>query len=178
MEAQKVVRIVAVLVAGAVAVCHAYRTVWDEPATTTGYGPDVLHLHGVHNVEFGDTEQELVRRGVLDPRQDLGCGPSLTNPTTVSAVFADRRLVLLWASPPVRTPEGITTGTPIDRVRAAYPEASTLTAPPGTHRYDGLLARRGDRAYLFLHDGHTVRKTVAGYADYVRRLFDEGFGTC
>jgi hypothetical protein len=53
-----------------------------------------------------------------------------------------------------------------------------LTAPPGTYRFDGLLARQGDRAYLFLHDGRTVRKTVAGYADYAQRLFDEGFGTC
>ncbi|MEO3742239.1 hypothetical protein [Plantactinospora sp. B5E13] len=179
MEARNVVRIVAVLVAGTVAVCHAYRTFSDDnPATTPGYGPDVLHLQGVHNVEFGDSEQELISRGVLDPAQDLGCGPGLTSPGTVSPIFADHRLVLLWASPPVRTPEGITAGTPVEQVRHAHPEATALTAPPGTHRYDGLLAEQGDRAYLFLHDGRTVRKTIAGYADYARRVFDEGFGTC
>ncbi|AVT36207.1 hypothetical protein [Plantactinospora sp. BB1] len=178
MEARKVVRLVAVLVAGAVALCHAYRTVSDEPATTPAYGPDVLHLKGVRDIRFGDTEQELLRRGELDAEPALACGPSLTDPTTVSPVFADDRLVLLWASPPVRTPEGVTAGTPVDQVEAAYPAATRLTAPPGSYRYDGLLAMQGDRAYLFLHDGRTVRKTVAGYTDYARRLFDEGFGTC
>ncbi|AVT29712.1 hypothetical protein C6361_09660 [Plantactinospora sp. BC1] len=178
MEARKVVRLVAVLVAGAVALCHAYRTVSDEPATTPAYGPDVLHLTGVRDIRFGDTEQELLRRGELDAEPALACGPSLTDPTTVSPVFADDRLVLLWASPPVRTPEGVTAGTPVDQVEAAYPAATRLTAPPGSYRYDGLLAMQGDRAYLFLHDGRTVRKTVAGYTDYARRLFDEGFGTC
>jgi hypothetical protein len=167
----------AVLVAGAVAVCHAYRTLSDEAAATS-HQPDVLHLSGFHDVRFGDTEQELARRGVLDRRQDLGCGPGLTGSTPVGPVFAQNRLVLLWADPPVRTPEGVTAGTPVERVRAAYPDATALAAPPGSHRYDGLMARRGDRAYLFLHDGRTVRKTVAGYADHVRRLFDEGFGTC
>ncbi|WP_460914589.1 hypothetical protein [Plantactinospora veratri] len=178
MEARKVVRLVAVLVASAVAICHAYRTVSDEPATAPAYGPDVLHLKGVRDIRFGDTEQELLRRGELDPEPALACGPSLTEPATVSPVFADDRLVLLWASPPVRTPEGVTAGTPVDQVRAAYPAATRLTAPPGSYRYDGLLAMQGDRAYLFLHDGRTVRKTVAGYTDYAKRLFDEGFGTC
>ncbi|MFY1674648.1 hypothetical protein ACN27G_32700 [Plantactinospora sp. WMMB334] len=178
MEARRVVRIVAVLVAGAVALCHAYRTVSDEPAAKPAYGPDVLHLKGVRDIEFGDTEQDLLRRGRLDAGSAPACGPSLTGPSTVSPVFADDRLVLLWASPPVRTPEGVTAGTPVDQAEAAYPAATRLTAPPGTYRYDGLLARQGDRAYLFLHDGRTVRKTIAGYADYAQRLFDEGFGTC
>ncbi|MFY1689254.1 hypothetical protein [Plantactinospora sp. WMMB782] len=184
MEARKVVRVVAVLVAGAVALCHAYRTFSDEPTTTPGYGPGVLHLRGVDDIEFGDTEQELRRRGELDatfPGEDVSasdCGPSLTESATVSPVFAGDRLVLLWASPPVRTPEGVTAGTPVDQVEAAYPAATRLTAPPGSYRYDGLLAMQGDRAYLFLHDGRTVRKTVAGYTDYAKRLFDEGFGTC
>ncbi|MFD0969413.1 hypothetical protein [Plantactinospora endophytica] len=178
MEARKVVRIVAVLVAGAVALCHTYRTVSDEPAATPAYGPDVLHLKGLRDIEFGDTEQELLSRGQLHTEPAPTCGASLAGPPTVSPVFAEDRLVLLWASPPVRTPEGVTAGTPVDQVEAAYPAATRLTAPPGTYRYDGLLARQGDRAYLFLHDGRTVRKTVAGYADYARRLFDEGFGVC
>ena len=53
-----------------------------------------------------------------------------------------------------------------------------LPAPPGSHRFAGLLARDGDRAYLFLHDGVTVREIIAGYADWARRLFDEGYGPC
>ncbi|MBF9130662.1 hypothetical protein I0C86_17100 [Plantactinospora sp. S1510] len=178
MEARKVVRIAAVLVAATIAVCHAYRTGSDEPPTPPASGTDVLNLRGVRDVEFGDTEQELLRRGQLHPEPELACGSSLTDPPAVSPVFADDRLVLLWASPPVKTPEGVTAGTPVEQVRAAYPAATRLTAPAGTYRFDGLLARQGDRAYLFLHDGRTVRKTVAGYADYAQQLFDEGFGTC
>ncbi|WP_405104138.1 hypothetical protein [Micromonospora sp. NBC_01412] len=45
-------------------------------------------------------------------------------------------------------------------------------------REDPLRARRSDRAYLFLHDGRTVRKIIAGYADWARRLFAEGHGPC
>lgn len=138
--------------------------------------PDVIDLKGLHGIEFGDTEQELARRGVLQP--EAPCGAALAGLDTVSPIFADERLVLLWASPPMRTPEGVTEGTPVKRVRAAYPTATRLAAPAGTYRFDGLLARDGDRAYLFLHDGQQVRKTIAGYADYARKLFDEGYSPC
>ncbi|WP_442933566.1 hypothetical protein [Micromonospora sp. CPCC 206060] len=138
--------------------------------------PEVIDLDGLGTVEFGDTEQELARRGVLEP--EAPCGPGLAGLDTVSPIFADERLVLLWASPPMRTPEGVTVGTPVNRVRAAYPDATGLSAPAGTYRFDGLLARDGDRAYLFLHDGRTVRKTIAGYAEHARRLFDEGYSPC
>jgi hypothetical protein len=151
----------------------------NEPGTLAGapYGPDIIHLAGVRNVAFGDTEQELTRRGVLQP-QPASCGPSLAGLSTVSPVFADERLVLLWVDSPMHTPEGVTVGTPVDTVRATYPSVSRLTAPQGTYRLDGLLAKDGDRAYLFLHDGRTVQKTIAGYADYAQKLFDEGFGLC
>ena len=86
--------------------------------------------------------------------------------------------MLLWVSRPVATPEGVTDGTPVAQVRARYPRAVRLTAPEGTYRFDGLLARRGDRAYLFLHYGRVVRQTIAGYASWARRLFDEGHGPC
>ena len=76
------------------------------------------------------------------------------------------------------TPEGIGAGTPVSEVRAATPGAAALPAPPGSHRFAGLLARDGDRAYLFLHDGVTVRKIIAGTRTGARRLFDEGYGPC
>mgnify|MGYP001228062201 CR=1 FL=1 len=194
MRVLHIVRIVALVVAAVVAGCHALPSGSGNPpesqrptppaggaATDTSSdsppAPDVLNLNGVRDVEFGTTTTELRRRGVLHSAGSP-CGPMLTDPSTVSPVFDNDRLVLLWASPPVRTPEGVTIGTPIDRVRATYPSATALTAPAGTYRFDGLLARHGDRAYLFLHDGHTVRKTIAGYADYARRLFTDGFGTC
>ncbi|SCE83678.1 hypothetical protein GA0070612_1467 [Micromonospora chokoriensis] len=138
---------------------------------------EIIDLNGLRNIEFGDTEDELTRRGILRTSLD-SCGPMLVGHDTVSPVFMEDRLVLLWVGDPMRTPEGITAGSPVDQVWARYPEVTRLAAPQGTHRLDGLLARSGDRAYLFLHDGRTVRKTIAGYADWARRLFDEGTGPC
>ncbi len=167
---------VVLLATALVAGCTATSDAPSKPGTPL-YGPDVIHLDGLRNIEFGATEQELTQRGVLRP-ESASCGPQLADLSTVSPVFDEEKLVLLWVSPPMHTPEGITTGTPVDQVRDAFPAATALTAPQGTYRFDGLLARHGDRAYLFLHDGETVQKTIVGYADYAQKLFDEGFGTC
>ncbi|TDC72421.1 hypothetical protein E1193_27780 [Micromonospora sp. KC606] len=137
----------------------------------------VVDLDGLPEVDFGDTEGELTRRGVL--RRDVdACGQTLAGHETISPVFAEDRLVLLWAGDPARTPEGVAAGTTLAEVRHRYPQARHLDAPPGRHRFDGLLARDGDRAYLFLHDGRTVRKVIAGYADWAQRAFEEGHGPC
>lgn len=138
---------------------------------------EIIDLNGLRNIEFGATEDELTQRGILRTSLDA-CGPMLIGHDTVSPVFMEDRLVLLWVGDPMRTPEGITVGSPVDQVWARYQLVTRLDAPQGTHRLDGLLARSGDRAYLFLHDGRTVRKTIAGYADWARRLFDEGVGPC
>ncbi|GLZ62131.1 hypothetical protein Misp05_57070 [Micromonospora sp. NBRC 107095] len=138
---------------------------------------EIIDLNGLRNIEFGATEDELTRRGILRTSLDA-CGPVLAGHDTVSPVFMDDKLVLLWVGDPMRTPEGITVGSPVDQVWDSYPRVSRLRAPQGTHRLDGLLARSGDRAYLFLHDGRTVRKTIAGYADWARRLFHDGVGPC
>nr|MDT0660009.1 hypothetical protein [Micromonospora sp. DSM 115978] len=173
------------LVGGCSATVDAPSRPIDGDAGSTGiaepnrgrYGPDVIHLAGLRDIEFGESERKLTREGALvDPAAP--CGARLTGVATASPVFDEDRLVLLWAEPPMQTPEGITIGTPVEQVRKTYPDATKLTAPPGTYRFDGLLAKEGDRAYLFLHDGRTVRKTVAGYADYARKLFEDGFGTC
>lgn len=146
------------------------------PARPAG-NAEVVDLNGLRNVEFGDTEEELTRRGILRTEVDA-CGPTLAGHEAVSPIFVDDRLVLLWLDDPMSTPEGITVGTPVDEVRSSYPSIRRLPAPQGTHRFDGLLARSGDRAYLFLHDGDTVRKIIAGYAEWAQRLFDEGYGPC
>ncbi|MET8092520.1 hypothetical protein [Micromonospora sp. NPDC005220] len=138
---------------------------------------EIIDLNGLRNIEFGATEDELTRRGILRTSLDA-CGPALAGHDTVSPIFVEDKLVLLWVGDPMRTPEGITAGSPVAQVWNRYPEVSRLRAPQGTHRLDGLLARSGDRAYLFLHDGRTVRKTIAGYADWARRLFNEGVGPC
>ncbi|WP_371686223.1 hypothetical protein [Micromonospora sp. 15K316] len=138
---------------------------------------EVLDLTGLRNVEFGDTEDELTRRGIL--RTDVqGCGWTLAGHTAISPVFVDDRLVLIWLGDSTRTTEGVGVGSPLRQVRARYPQLTPLHAPQGTYRLNGLLARDGDRAYLFLHDGRTVRKVIAGYADWAERLFAEGHGPC
>ncbi|MBX7264742.1 hypothetical protein KIF24_00840 [Micromonospora sp. Llam7] len=144
-----------------------------EPVAAVG----IVDLDGLTDVDFGDTETELARRGILRTDVD-GCGPTLAGHDMISPIFIEDRLVLLWVGDPVRTPEGIAAGTPIAEVKASYPAVRQLRAPQGTYRFDGLLARDGDRAYLFLHDGHTVRKVIAGYADWAHRLFVEGHGPC
>jgi hypothetical protein len=148
----------------------------DVPARPVGTA-EVVTLHGLRNAEFGATEQELTRRGILRT-EVAACGPMLAGHGSVSPIFVDDRLVLLWLDDPMSTPEGITVGTPVAEARAAYPSAVELTAPQGTYRFDGLFARDGGRAYLFLHDGTTVRKIIAGYAEWARRFFDEGYGPC
>ena len=89
---------------------------------------------------------------------------------TVSPVFVEDRLVLLWLGDPMRTPEGITVGTPGRRgLGHATRRSAGCDAPQGTTGSTGCSPASGDRAYLFLHDGRTVRKTIAGYADWARR---------
>ncbi|WP_425413402.1 hypothetical protein [Micromonospora pallida] len=138
---------------------------------------EVIDLNGLAGAEFGDSQRELAERGILQEAAE-SCGPTLVGHETASPIFYDDRLVLLWVSAPVRTPEGVTVGTPVDDLPAHFPSLARLGAPKGTYRLDGLLAQRGDRAYLFLHDGRTVRKTIAGYAEYAQRLFAEGYGPC
>ncbi|WP_308220936.1 hypothetical protein [Micromonospora phytophila] len=138
---------------------------------------EVVDLEGLHDVEFGDTEDELTRRGILRTDVDA-CGPALAGHDTISPIFVDDRLVLLWLGDTTRTPEGVTAGSPIGEVWDSYPSVRELDAPQGTYRFDGLLARQGDRAYLFLHDGQVVRKIIAGYAEWAQRLFDEGHSPC
>jgi hypothetical protein len=138
---------------------------------------EVVDLDGLPDVEFGDTGTDLARRGILSSGVDA-CGPALAGHGGTSPVFVDDRLVLLWLDDPVRTPEGITVGTPVGEIRSRYRSVSRLDAPRRTYRFDGLLARSGDRAYLFLHDGRTVRKVIVGYAEWARRLFAEGHGPC
>lgn len=145
-------------------------------ATPVAQGPDIVHLQGVRDVRFG------TKRADLEPRLDKarsGCSAQVTGMPQGNLVFAaDDRLVMMWFDAPLRTPEGVHTGSSLREARTAYPDAQVLTAPADSHRFDGLLVTRGDRGYLFLHDGATVQKAVAGYGEYLTRLFNTGFGAC
>lgn len=138
---------------------------------------DIVDHTGLATIELGATRTELARdHGLAQAGGD--CAPMLPEYPSASPVFKDGRLVLLWAHPPLRTPAGLAVRSPVADVRAAHPDAEALTAPPGSYRFDGLLAVVDDRAYLFLHDQVRVQKLVVGYAEAARRLFHDGFGTC
>jgi hypothetical protein len=176
MKSRQFAFIAALLVAASAAGSGVRPLGPQVPARPIG-AAEVVSLDGLHGVEFGATEEDLTRRGMLETGTDA-CGPALTGHGSASPIFVDDRLVLLWLDDPMSTPEGITVGSPVTEVRASYPSALPLHAPQRTERFDGLLVRSGDRAYLFLHDGTTVRKIIAGYADWARRLFDEAYGPC
>jgi hypothetical protein len=182
MRFRSVVLALAVGTAALVAGCEADREA-KAPAPAPAQlaaaapGPNVVTFDGVRNIAFGDSASDLTARGLLTrPRE--GCGPQLADLPEASPVFLDKRLVLLWANPPLTTPEGIGVDSTLADARAAYPQATDLPAPKGSHRFDALMTTEDDRAFLFLHDGQKVRKLIAGYTEDARRLLDTGFGSC
>jgi hypothetical protein len=150
------------------ACAHTMTTAPREPGA-------VVQVTGVGPARFGASRAELAQ--FIDADQP-GCNAQLRGIPEGSLVFADGRLVLLWFDAPLHTAAGISTGDTVAALRSAYPHATKLSAPAGSHRFDGLLAIDGEHGYLFLHDGKTVQKAIAGYAEYLRRLFDTGFGVC
>jgi hypothetical protein len=177
MKVRPLSLIVVTVVAGFVAGCSSGPVASPQRLAETAHGADVVDFDGVPGIAFGDTKAQLTSSGVVATPKDA-CGPRVVGRDQLSPVFTGERLVLLWAYPPFATPEGVGVGSSLAAVRAAYPQATALTAPAGSHRYDGMLVTNGDRAYLFLHDGQKVTKTVAGFAVQARLLFDQGFGAC
>jgi hypothetical protein len=146
-------------------------------APTPSHGPQIVHFAGVQEIKFGDLKAELTSKGRLQPQQE-SCGPTFRGVTELSPVFDGERLVLIWVNPPYHTPEGVTVGTSLADARRSYPTARELTPPAGSYVFPGLLVSQGDRAYLLLHDGRTVQKTVVGFTEYANRLYQQGFGQC
>jgi hypothetical protein len=137
---------------------------------------NVVNLTGLGEIRFGLKRSELVEHLNTDLP---GCNTQLRAHPEGSLVFTQEdEFVLIWFNAPLRTPEGITTGSSVASARAAYPGASRLKAPADSHRFDGLLVSEGGTGYLLLHDGTTVQKAIAGYNEYLHRLFDSGFGVC
>lgn len=139
--------------------------------------PNVVTERGLRDIHFGESPGALVDRGALVLDKE-SCGPRLVGISEASPVFAEKRLVLLWFNPPLMTPEGVQVGTSVAEVQQRYPQAQELRPPEGSYTYPGLLVVRGDFAYLFLHDGQTVRKAIAGDVSYAHKLYETGFGSC
>ncbi|HEU5110828.1 MAG TPA: hypothetical protein VFT95_19990 [Micromonosporaceae bacterium] len=147
------------------------------PSPTAASAADIVDLQGVRQMRFGETERDLTDRGLV-VRDVPRCGPRMARPNGAGPVFVDGRLALVWADPPLRTPEGIGVGSGVSDVRQAYPAANALSAPAGSYRFGGLIATEGDRAYLFLHNGEEVQKLIVGYARHARTLFEQGYAGC
>lgn len=148
-----------------------------DPAASTPTAADVVSTEGLGPIRFGEAREDLEREHGLVQRSG-DCMPRLPAYPSASPVLDGDRLVLLWAEPPLRTPDGLTVGSPVTQVRQAYPEAQELAAPPESFQFDGLLVPVDDRAYLFLHDQDRVQKLIVGYERHARLLFTESFGTC
>lgn len=138
---------------------------------------DVVTFTGVADVELGDSLTEISAAHEIEAPIG-GCALTIDGVDGVDPVFADDRLVLMWIHAPVHTPEGIMEGSSVAAVRSAYGNEVDLTPPAGSHAFPAILVTKDDRAYLFLHDGKSVRKEIVGYTDYVKRLYEDGFGAC
>jgi hypothetical protein len=139
-------------------------------------GPDVVTAAGTAKIRIGDTSADLQsEHGMVQGPGD--CAPRLPDQPAASPVLHDDRLVLLWASPPLHTPEGVGVGSAVSTLEQAYPDGTRLTAEQD-YGFDGLLVPAGDHAYLFLHDQTIVQKLIVGSAEHAVLLFRDGFGTC
>jgi hypothetical protein len=141
--------------------------------------PDAITFTGTHGVHFGQTLAQLQAMRVLPASPGPGCAMHFRTFESADPVFDRGKLVLIWAYPPLHTPEGVEVGTPLGTARLAYPRAVVLTAPTGSGRFDGLLVPDGNgEAYLLLHDGKQVQKLVVGFEPYARALFAGNYGAC
>src|SRR6476660_8125689 len=125
-----------------------------SPAAGTGPGPPgVLTRDGYEQLTVGATVAELLARGAVRAEPSACGGYVATVSPSVRPVFANGRLVLVWADPPVRTAEGIGVASTTDQVRQAYRDVRTLPSPDRPGAFPGMLAPENDRTYLFLYDG-------------------------
>jgi hypothetical protein len=145
-------------------------------ATPTTADATVINFTGTDSVRWGETLEQLRDAGQMAPSPD-GCGPRFLDIEGAGPVFEDDRLVLIWAYPPLHTPENVMVGTPIPTVRVAYPRAVALPSAPGL--FDAMLVANGlGQAYLILHDGTIVQKLIVGLESAARRLYASRLDTC
>jgi hypothetical protein len=155
------------------------RDAQPAPTVSVSASPDpTIDFIGLPSAPIGTPLTQLTEAGVVSTAQP-GCGASFPAIPYATPVFAEDQLVLIWANPPLHTPENVMVGTPIEQARNRYPGAVVLTPTAGSHSYAGLLVSGPDGlAYLLLHDGTTVQKLLVGLERYARLLFDSGFGSC
>ena len=150
------------------------------PSAAASRDPDVIDFGGLRDIRLGASLRALSAAGIVAV-DGSACGPSFTGIPEASPVFDGDELVLIWAHPPLRTPEGIMVGSTIEEARRAFPSGIELTPPDGSTTFPGLLVTGGDdQAYLLLYDAERgrIEKLIVGYERYAGMLFFNGFGTC
>lgn len=137
---------------------------------------NTITLSGFDDIHFGESRSELTARHGLRTTR-AGCRPRFTDRSQLGPVFVDGKLAMLWADPPLHTPEGVSVGTTVTQARQSYPDAVSLP-PPGPYRYAGLLATKDGMGYLFLYQDDAVDKMVVGYENYLRQTFPTAASSC
>jgi hypothetical protein len=145
-------------------------------AEPTGTDPTVINFAGTHGARWGQTLTELTTAGEMAPSPQA-CGPQFVDIAGAGPVFENDRLVLIWANPPLHTPENVMVGTPVSAVRVAYPGAVALPSTPGL--FAALIVANGlGQAYLILHGNANVQKLIVGVESAARRLYASRMDTC
>ena len=148
------------------------------PSATTSADADVISFGGTHGVRIGQTIAELTGAGLLGA-ETAGCARHFSTFPYADPVFDHETLAFIWAYPPLHTPEGVMVGTPVSRLRDAYPAAERLIPPTGSPTFDGALVHNPNGvAYLILHDNDSVQKLIVGREDAVRMLYTHRLDTC
>ncbi|MEV0281758.1 hypothetical protein AB0I22_35965 [Streptomyces sp. NPDC050610] len=117
-------------------------------ASADAPGGGVLGPNGYKSLHLGQSEHEAEQTGLLvDKQSGGGCAiyhlrPAEGKPNPGGGVFIESRkgVAMITGTHLIRTPEGVTMGTGLDRVKAAYPRLKKIDdwifetpAPGGEH---------------------------------------------
>jgi hypothetical protein len=164
------------VIVGVILLVSAGRDRTRHPSQTPSVPAGQVNFTGTGDIHFGTTTALLQRDHGLIRKPD-SCSPSITDTPLISPVFVDNKLALMWIKAPLHTPEGITVGSPVNQVRAVYPQATAMPAPPAG-QLPAIMVSQNDRAYLFLYSGEKVAKVLVGLQQYVQQLYQSGGDTC
>ncbi|KOG66330.1 hypothetical protein [Streptomyces varsoviensis] len=131
----------------------------------------VLGTNGYKSLHLGQSEQAAERTGLLvDKKGGGGCAvyrlrPAEGKPNPGGGVFIESRkgVAMITGTDRIHTPEGVTMGTALDRVKAAYPRLKKIDdwiyetpAPGGKH---------GERYRVAFDERNTVSDFALEAAD-------------